>query len=73
MTELQVVAIQQVTSALAAFHRDHMLIKDKKIKLDAGDAYDIPRVELAIKVVDSQLRQMCVDAGYSNLTGIAKP
>lgn len=70
MTELQVVAIQQVTAGLAAFHRDHLLIKSGAVKLDTDDKYDKAKVELQIKVIDSQLRQMCLDAGNSNLTGV---
>jgi hypothetical protein len=70
MTELQVVAIQQVTAALATFHRDHLLIQAKKITLDADDTYKASEVELQIKVIDSQLRQMCLAAGKSNLTGL---
>jgi hypothetical protein len=72
MTELQVVAIQQITAGLAAFHRDHMLIKSKQVKLDADDRYDIAAVEIQLKVTDSQLRQMCMAAGNSNLTGVPR-
>lgn len=69
MTELQVIALQQAASALAAFHREHILIARGTVKLDADDTYVTAKVETSIKVIDGQLRAMCRDAGKANLYG----
>lgn len=69
MTELQVIALQQITAGLAVFHRDHMLIKSGGITLDTDDTYNVAKTEIAIRVTDTEIRSLCRDAGKTHLVG----
>lgn len=67
MTELQVLCVQQMSISLAAFERDHELMKSGEIEPDPADTYDPTAVEEQIAALDSAIRTLCVVGGRSDL------
>lgn len=73
MTELQVIALQNLSTGLASFHRDHILIAAGSVTLGPDDTYDRNKVEEDLRAVDDALRALCRDGGRSDLYGAGIP
>jgi hypothetical protein len=69
MTELQILAVQQIALGLAAYERDHLLISSGEIKLETDDAYDVQAITALIVDIEAASKNLCVFGGRPDLVG----
>lgn len=67
MTELQVMAFEQMSTALAAFDRDHRLIDAGDLDTKDDPTYDTDKTSVVIAEITERLQLLCAVAGRSDL------
>lgn len=67
MTEAQVIALQQITTALAAFEGDHRKIVSGELVLDKTDQYDDTQVGNVLEEMEACAADLCKFGGDCTL------